>query len=321
MTNSVSRRSVLLAAAALPLAGRAQGADRIAIVVPYPPGSAPDFLARLLSTRLAAALGKTVVVDNRPGANAIIGSDFVTKARPDGTTLLLVDRMTVVANPLLYPKLPYDPKNLQAVSDVARVNLLLTARGDAPYRNWNEFVAYSKSNPGKVSVGTGGAGSVHHLSLELMARATGAQFTHVPYKGISPAVQDMLGGQLSAVISGLEVVRPHLGSGKVRVLATGADARSQQLPEVPTLRELGIASTVLLPTTFSLFAPRGTPDAALEQVAAQLRKVLQQPEVAVQLADLGLLPTPSEPAQVRAGLDALGTQLSALIREANIRLE
>lgn len=323
MSSLMNRRNVLALAAALSLtvSVHAQGNDRVTIVVPYPPGSAPDFLARLIAHKIAGPLGRTVIVDNRPGANAIIGSDFVSKAKPDGTTLLLVDRMTVVANPLLYAKMPYDAKALQGVSDIARVNLALSVGANAPYQNWAEFIAYAKANPEKVSIGSGGPGSVHHLSLELLRKATGAQFVHVPYKGITPAVQDALSGLLSGVISGPEVIRPHVAAGKLKVLAVGGDQRSALFPQTPTMRELGITTPVLLPTTFTLFAPPSTPDAAMAPFSAALRKVLQQPDVVAQLAELGVSPTPSSPQEIKAGLAALSTQITEVIRGANIRLD
>jgi tripartite-type tricarboxylate transporter receptor subunit TctC len=321
MTPTLNRRAVLALAAALPLTTQAQIADRTTIVVPYPPGSAPDLLARMISTRLATATGKTVIVDNRPGANAIIGSDYVSKSKPDGTTLLLVDRMTVVVNPLLYAKLPYDPTTLQGITDIARINLVLSVPADAPYKSWSQFVFYAKANPGGISVGSGGQGSVHHLSLELMRRAIGAEFVHVPYKGITPAVQDMLSGQVSAVISGPEVVKQHVASGKLRVLAVGGDRPSPLFPDVPTLVAAGIKTPVLLPTTFTLFAPATTPGAALAPLAEAARKVLRQPDLASQLADLGLAPTPSTPQDIKAAVEAQRGQLTAVIREGNIRLD
>lgn len=323
MSSLMNRRHVLALAAALSLTipAHAQGNDRVTIVVPYPPGSAPDFLARLIAQKITGLPGRTVIVDNRPGANAIIGSDYVSKAKPDGTTLLLVDRMTVVANPLLYARLPYDPKSLQGVSDIARVNLALSVGANAPYQNWAEFIAYAKANPEKISIGSGGPGSVHHLSLELLQKATGAQFVHVPYKGIAPAVQDVLSGQLSGAISGPEVIRQHAAAGKLKVLAIGGDQRSALFPQTPTMRELGIMMPVLLPTTFTLFAPPSTPDAAIAPFSAALRKVLQQPDVVAQLAELGVSLTPSSPQEIKAGLAALSTQITEVIRGANIRLD
>lgn len=321
MSTRITRRAVIsLAALALPSVTFAQANDPITIVVPYPPGSAPDLVARIISTKAGAAMGRTIVVDNRPGANAIIGSDYVSKAKPDGKTLLLVDRMTIVANPLLYAKLPYDPKALEGVSDVARVNLILSVRSSEPYKNWAEFVAYAKANPGKISIGSGGPGSVHHISLELLKKTIGADILHVPYKGIAPAVQDMLAGQLSGVISGPEVIRPHMGGGKIRVIAAGGEQRSSLLPEVPTLQELGVREQILLPTTFTLFAPPGTPEAAVAPLTEALRVVMQKPEVIEQLAQSGLVPVVSTPQQIKSQLEALAAEIGGVIRDANIHL-
>ncbi|MGC3984447.1 MAG: tripartite tricarboxylate transporter substrate binding protein [Pseudorhodoferax sp.] len=325
MIESLSRRhlGVLAAAAAASWScgAVAQQPDRISIVVPYPPGSAPDVVARQLAAKLGGKLGKSVIVENRPGANAIIGSDYVAKAKNDGSTYLLVDRMTVVVNPLLFSKLPYDPKTLLAVSDVARVNLLLSVRGDAPVKSWAEFVAYAKANPGTVAIGTGGPGSVHHLSLELLAKAIGAKLTHVPYKGVTPAVQDVLAGQLFGVISGPEVVVPHLESGRLRPLVTGAPQRQSLLPQVPTLAELGVTQTVLLPTTFSVFAPPGTPAAVTGPFGDAVRAVLAEADTAARLAPLGLEPAAATPQQMQAALAAQAPQLASVIHEANIKLD
>lgn len=319
----MNRRAVLGTLCALPLGAQAQApsGDRVTVVVPYPPGSAPDLLARILAAKMGAASGRVTVVENRPGANAIIGSDYVSKSKLDGSVLLVVDRMTTVVNPLLYSKLPYDPAQLQGVSDLAQVDLLLVTRSDAPFRNWAEFVAYAKANPGKVSIGSGGLGSVHHLSLELMSRAVGAQFTHVPYKGVAPAVQDVLGGQLMGVITGPELVRGQLSSGKIRVLATGAERRSPLFPDTPTLKELGITTPVLLSTTFSLYGPAGMPRPLVEQLSATTRKLMSDADVAPRLAETGLAPAGSTPDEMKAALSQVQPQLAALIREANIKLD
>ncbi|HVR49595.1 MAG TPA: tripartite tricarboxylate transporter substrate binding protein [Pseudorhodoferax sp.] len=308
-------------AMALPWPSAAQPPDRITIVVPYPPGSAPDTLARQLATKLAPRLGRSVIVDNRPGANAIIGSDYVSKAKNDGSTYLLVDRMTVVVNPLLFSKLPYEPAALVPVSDVARVNLLLSVRGDEPVKDWASFVAYAKNHPEAVAIGTGGPGSVHHLSLELLSRAIEVRLTHVPYKGIAPAVQDVLAGQLFGVISGPEVVLPHLEGGRLRPLVTGAKQRAAALPQVPTLAEQGVGEAVLLPTTFSVFAPPRTSAAVANPFGDAVRAVLSESDTAVRLAPLGLEPAGATPQQMQAALAEQGPQLTRVIREAGIKLD
>lgn len=307
--------------AIVPAVGVAQTPDRITIVVPYPPGSAPDVVARLLATKMASAGSGSVIVDNRPGANAIIGSDFVAKSAPDGSTLLLVDRFTVIANPLLLKKMPYDPRTFKGISDVARVNLMLTVRSDAPYKTWPEFVSYAKAHPGEIAVGTGGIGSIHHVSMELLSRAGGIKLTHIPYKGVTPAVSDLLGGQLSGVISGPEVIKPHEPTGKLRVLLVGADQRSALFPDVPTLREAGVSSATLLPTTFTLFAPAGTPDAVVAALNSAAKRGISQPDLIAKLGELGLTATSSGTLDIRAALGKLQPQLETVIRDAQIALD
>lgn len=319
-----NRRQILwsvAALAALPAVALADLPATTTIEVPYPPGSAPDILARVLATKMGEHTGKTFVVENRPGANAIIGSTYAAKARNDGSVLLLVDRMTLVVNPLLYKSLPYDPGALVGISDVGRTNLFLTVRADAPYKTWQEFSAYAKANPEKVTIGTGGIGSVHHLSLELLGKAMGASFTHVPYKGVQPAVQDVMGGVSSGVISGAEVIIPQLTTGKLRVLAVGADSRNPLLPDVPTLAELGFKTPVLLPTTFTLFGPPGLSPALRDTLNAAARKAMADSGVAARLAPTGLVPSTSAPDDIRTALGQLRPQLTAVIRDANIHLD
>ncbi len=324
---NISRRNALVslavttgAAALTPLSAIAQSGV-VNFVVPYPPGSAPDVLARLISVKAQALLGQSIVVENRPGANAIIGSQYVSQARPDGSVYLLVDNTTIVANPLLYSSLPYDPKALVGITDVGRTNLMLTVRSNLPYTNWAEFVAYAKANPGKVSIGTGGLGSVHHLSLELIGQVTGTKLTHVPYKGTSPAVQDMLSGQIDGVISGVETIRPHMPSGKVRPLAFGGQQRSALLPEAPTLKELGVEKQVLLPTTFTLFAPPRTPSSVSAKLADAVRSVLAAPDTAARLTESGITPISSRSEDIPKELEILRAQVADVIKSANIQLK
>jgi tripartite-type tricarboxylate transporter receptor subunit TctC len=278
-------------------------------------------LARIVATKLGDEAGRVFVVENRPGANAIIGSTYAAKARNDGSILLLVDRMTVIANPLLYKSLPYTPSSLVGISDLAQVDLFLSVRTDAPYKTWTELVAYAKANPGKVSIGSGGTGSVHHISMELLARAAGVSFTHVPYKGVIPALQDLLGGQISGVISGAEVIQPHVAGGKIRVLLVGSEKRSPVFPDVPTPAELGIRGMTLLPTTFTLFGPAGLSGAEVMRLNGLVRKMMSDPAIAARLQLTGLIPSPSSPDDIKKSLDKLAPALAAVIRDVNIHVE
>ncbi|MGE8452472.1 MAG: Bug family tripartite tricarboxylate transporter substrate binding protein, partial [Pseudomonadales bacterium] len=238
----LSRRSLLLAAASSAALGSQALAQLpsgpITIVVPSSPGSGPDVIARLVGQHLTTLWNTAVIVDNKSGANGIVGSSLVAKAPPDGRMLLLYDRLTLSVNPLLFSKLAYDPAALTGVSDIAGVDLLFVVKADAPYKSWSELLSYARTNPGKVSVGTAGVGSVHHLSLELIKRHYKVDMVDVPYRGIAPAVGAALGGELGGVITGQETVLEHIRAGKLRALAIGSNRRSPLLPEVPTLAEV-----------------------------------------------------------------------------------
>jgi tripartite-type tricarboxylate transporter receptor subunit TctC len=185
----------------------AAGQDR----VPYPPGTGPDIMARLVGEGLAKELKGNFIVENKAGANAIIGTDAVVKAPADGYTFLLVDRLTLSVNPLLYQPLPYDPrKDIVSVSNIADVNLYLVVTSQVPATDFKSFIAYAKANPGKVTFGTGGAGSIMHLNMELLQSATGAEFLHVPYKALAEVIPAMLGGQVMATSGGVEAMLPYV---------------------------------------------------------------------------------------------------------------
>lgn len=315
----LSRTTALCLMACVPLATTAQASSPTSIVITAPPGGAADMLARVVGMKLAPLIDQTVIVENRPGANATIGTRVVSQAKPDGKTLLLVDRTTVAANPLLFDKLPYDPQDITGVSDVAKLSFLFVVGNDTPYQTWEEMVAYARANPGKITVGSSGVGSGMHLSMELIARALGTSFTHVPYTGMAPAMQDVLAGNTDAVISGPEVVIPHLNSGKLRVLASGGDERHPMMPNVPTMRELGFGEPLLLPVSFAIYAPRGTPEPTISSLNASLRKVMSDPEVVERLTTAGLQPSVSSPGEVAETTAQLATRLEAVIREIGLK--
>ncbi len=296
-------------------------ARNASIVVPYPPGSGPDVLARALADRLVSTTGKPVIVENRAGANAIIGSETVAKSSPDGHTLLLVDRLTLAVNPLLYAKLPYSPQQLTGISTIASVNLLWVVRADAPYKTWDEMAAFARKGAPAIAVGTGGPGSVHHLSLELVKRHLGASMTHVPYRGVAPAVTELLAGNIQAVITGPETVLEHIRAGKLRALAIGADQRLPLLPDVPTLKEVGAPGGLLISTYFTLHAPSNTPKSTIDAIHAAVAPILGEAEFIRRFAGRGLVIGASEPSSVEAGISADSTRLAKVIKDAGIRLD
>lgn len=314
--------AALLAAACLPSAW-AQGdwpTRPIRIVVPYPPGTGPDIMARLLTDGLSKELKTSLVVENKPGANAIIGTQDVVKSPADGYTFLLVDRLTLTVNPLLY-KPPYDPKrDLVSVSNVADVYLYLVASSQLPVTDFKSFVSYAKANPGKVSFGTGGVGSVMHLNLELLQSGTGIQFLHVPYKALAEVIPAMLGGQVQVTSGGVEALLPHVQKGTLKLLAVGADARQPVTPDVPTIVEVG-GSDMLLSTSYSLHAKAGTPAPILNRVNEALTKLLSQPALKSWAAERGLRAGASRPAELDAQIASDGDRVGRLVRERGIKVE
>lgn len=314
-----------IAAACLPaapaLAQATWPARPVKIVVPYPPGTGPDIMARLVSDGLAKELKATFVVENKAGANAIIGTDTVVKAPADGHTFLLVDRLTISVNPLLYQPLPFDPhKDLVSVSNIADVNLYLVTTSQVPATDFKSFIAYAKANPGKVSFGTGGVGSIMHLNMELLQAGTGAQFLHVPYKALAEVIPAMLGGQVMATSGGVEAMLPYVEKGTFKLLAVGAATRAPIMPNVPTIKEAA-GSDLLISTSYTLHAKAGTPPEVLARMNAALAKVLAAPEVQAWASQRGLRAGASKPAELDAQIAADTERVGKLVRERGIKVQ
>jgi tripartite-type tricarboxylate transporter receptor subunit TctC len=299
----------------------AQSGGAVTIVVPSSPGSGPDVIARLIAQRLSPVLKANVIVDNKAGANGIIGASFVAKSPPNGKTLMLYDRLTLAVNPLLFSRLPYDPEALTGIADIATVDLLFAVRSDAPYQTWNDMVSYARAHPGKVTVGTAGRGSVHHLSLALIERHYGIDLVDVPYKGIAPAVAGLLGGELGGVISGQETVLNHIQAGKLRVLAVGSTQRSPLLPDVPTLKQVGASSDLLVSTSFGLFGPSKMAPDAIAAIYSAVATVLKDESLISNLAGRGLVVRPSTGADLQDAVTRDRNKFAKLIQDAGIKVE
>lgn len=243
----------------------------IRLVVGFPPGQATDIVARATARKLQEALGQAVIVDNKPGAAGIIGSELVAKSAPDGYTLIVGSSGTMAINPSLYSKLPYHPlKDFEPVSLLSVVPLFLAVSPGFPAKTAAELVQMAKAAPGKINYGSGGSGVTSHLTMELLKNAQGMDLTHVPYKGSPAAVTDLIGGQVNAMIDTGPALLPHMRSGKLRVLAVASDKRNPAAPEVPTMAEAGLGNFVA-PAWVGLAAPKGTP----KEVIDILYKALQ----------------------------------------------
>jgi len=291
------------------------------IIVPYPPGSEPDVLARDVAQRLSAASGKSVIVENRPGANSIIGTEVVAKAAGDGNTLLMVDRLAVVTNPMLYSRLPYDSATqLKPVTDMASVRIFVIVSPAFPARNWRDFVAWAKANPKKLDVAIAGNGHVNHIGMEMVAQSEGISFNYIPYNGMAPAVNGVLSNEVHAVMTGgLSALRMQQ-SKPVAILAVGDDRRASYLPEVPTVVEAGGKAGSIPSTVFSFFAPGRTPDALVERIN-QAIVAIATPEFKRIYEARGLNMSTSTPKAMAAEMKEDAQRFDRVIKGLGIKLD
>lgn len=293
----------------------------VKIVVPYPAGAEPDVLARDLANVMAKRTGKAFVVENRPGANAIIGTDVVAKAPGDGATLLMVDRLSVVTNPVLYSKLPYDwRQQLAPVTDIAAVRLFLAIGPDVPAKDLRQFVDYAKANPGKVNVGIAGNGHVNHIGMAMLAQSEGFTVSYVPYKGLPPAIVGFLGGEVDALLAGGLVMQQMVKAKPIKVIAVGDTKRAAYLPDVPTVTEGGAKAGTIPSTVFSLFAPGSTTPAMVQDISAQFAAAMDDAFVK-RYVDRGLEVKASKPSEIASELKREGDHYERVIKELGIRLE
>jgi tripartite-type tricarboxylate transporter receptor subunit TctC len=309
------------AALALPAASFAQAdawpSKPVKVICNFPAGSSPDALVRAISQPLQHALGQPVVIDNRAGASGMIGADLVAKAPADGHTLLMTAGSTITTNPHVFAKMPFDPgKDLVPVAALARLNLFLVARGDFPAANVREFLAYLKKHPGKVTYGSAGNATGLHLAGEMLKGQAGVYVVHVPYRGASLALQDLLAGQIDFYFDP-GIALAHAKAGKLKLLAIGAPQRSPQYPDVPTLDEAGLKGFDA-GTTHGLYAPEGTPAAVIERLNREVNAALALPAVKAQIATLAADPTPMTPAQFAAVMREDSRRYGAVIRDRRI---
>ena len=290
---ALTRIAAALAAGAAPAALWAQAGKPVTIVVPYAPAGTTDMLGRMLAQQMAPLVGRQMIVDNKPGAGSGIGASFVARAPADGNTLLVATSTTLAINPWLYKKLAYDPaKDFAPIGMIGAVPLLVVVNAALPVKNIAELVALSKSTPQGLSYGSAGNGSPQHLGAEMFKAATGANLTHVPYKGSGPAVTDLLGGQIQVMFSDIPPALQHVKSGKLRAIAVTSARRQSALRDVPTIDESGAAGTKGFEAVAwqSLVAPAGTPREQVARYADALAKVMAQPELRAKLEADGFEP-------------------------------
>ena len=316
------RRRFLAAVLLLPISNvNGQQNKILRIVVPFTPGGSTDILARALAPKLAAALGRTVVVDNKPGAGGTLGATEVAKAEPDGNTLLMGHIGTLAVNPALYPKLGYDPiKSFAPVAWVARVPNVLVVNANSAINTFQDLLLAARAKPGRLTYSTGGNGSAAHITFEYLKLRAQIFMLHIPYRGTAPSVTDLIAGQVDATFTGSPAVLPHIKSGRLRALAVSSTVRLAALPDVPTVAQSGYPGFEA-DQWYGLVAPAGTPDNVVQRLNLEVNKALALPDVAMQLAIEGATPM-AQPATAFAALIAQEIPRWAdVVRAGNVKAE
>ncbi|MDR2154413.1 MAG: tripartite tricarboxylate transporter substrate binding protein [Burkholderiaceae bacterium] len=292
----------------------------IRVVVPYTPGGVSDAVTRLVTKKLSEQLKTPIIVDNQPGANGQIGSSAVVRSAPDGYTLLVVVAAHVI-NPSLYSKMTYAPlQDLRGVSEIGAIPLLMVSSAALPPANLKDFVAWVKANPQSATFASSGTGSGAHLAAELFAQTIGAPITHVPYKGIAPALPDLFAGQIATIFDSVQTMMPHVKAGKLHALAITSNARWPAAPDVPTMNEQGYPG-MTGGSWIGMLAPAKTPDDIVGKLSAEMQNVVDSPEVRAKLIEYGIDPVGGTPAQFDAFMQGESKRWADVVKKADIRIE
>jgi len=285
----------------------------VKIIVGNAVGSLDDILAPEIGPKLTAATGQPVVVDNRLGAGASLAADYVAKSLPDGYTLLLCADSVMTFNPFVYPKLPYDPaRDFRAVAIIGKASMMLAVSPTLNVKTFSEFVQLAKAKPEQINYGSAGVGSTLHIVMELIANRLGIQLTHVPYKGPAPAMQALMVGEVSAMIVGMAVGMPQVRAGQIVPLATSGPLGKATFPNLPEFKDQHPDLDVS--TWFGFFAPSGTPPDVVALLNGEINTSLASPDVRKRLADFGIVPLPSKPAELEAAAQADRQRYGPLIK-------
>lgn len=292
----------------------------IRFILPFPPGGGTDILGRLISERLAAALGQPVVIENRGGAGGNVGAEAAAKSAPDGYAIVLV-APSLAISPSLYSKLNYDPvKDFAPISLVATVPNVMVTHPSVPAQTLAEFIALARTKPGGMNFGSGGSGTSNHLAGELFNIVAGVKLVHVPYKGVNLAMNDVLGGQVQLVVIGIPAAAPHIRAGRLRALAVVAPQRSPSLPDVPTVAEAGLPNFEVS-TWYGVLAPAGTPRAIINRLNTELVKIMQVPELKERLAAMATDPVTSTPEEFAELIKQEISRWAKVVREAGLKAD
>lgn len=290
-------------------------------VVPYPGGGITDVVTRVVTQKMSGPLGQAIVVDNKPGANSIIGSDIAAKSAPDGYTILTVIA-GYAANVTLYQgKLPFNPaKDLVPVSLAGIAPLILTANNNLPAKDVKELIAHARANPGKLNFGSSGIGAAAHLTTELFKQTAGIDMVHVPFKGTAPALTALMANDIQILVDVPSTLMPHVRGGKIKALAMFSKDRIQGAPEVPTMAQAG--GPALEASTWVMFmAPAGTPKAIVDRLAAETQKAINESDIKERFSQIGIIPVGNSPEQAQKFLDEEVAKWAKVITTAGVKAE
>jgi len=324
LVQSWAALAAALSCSLLPVSGWAQSdfpTKPIRLVVPYPPGGGADIFARTLGQQLGVELGQPVVIDNKAGANGIIGTDLVAKAPPDGYTLVMGNIGPNAINQALYPTLPYDAvRDFSPVALTGYTTHILAVSNKIPVTSVTELIQLAKSKPGTLTFASSGIGGSPHLAGELFMLTTGTRMVHVPYKGASPGNSDLVAGQVDLTFNTLPPLLQFAKTGRIKPLAVTGSKRASSMPELPTLDESGVKGYDVT-TWYGILAPAGTPAATVERLNAAIVKSLKTPEVARKLQEQGYDVDTSTPAQFAALIKDEVAKWKRVVKEANVKAE
>jgi len=293
----------------------------VRLIVPLSAGSAVDTLARIPAQKLSEMWGQQMIVDNRVGANGIIGTEAAAKAPADGYTLLLTNDAALATSPALYPKLPYDPvRDFAPITLAASIPVILVVHSLVPVNSVKDLIDLAKSKPGQLHYASGGNGSAQHVPMEMFKQAVGIDLVHVPYKGLGPAFNDVVAGQIPVMFAGLSNVFPHIKSGRIRALAIGSARRSPAMPDVPTMQEAGVPGFDYSAWA-GFLAPAGTPAPIIQKLNSDFTRALNLSEVREKLGALGFEISPGTPAEFGELIRREMAKVAKVVKEAGIRVD
>jgi tripartite-type tricarboxylate transporter receptor subunit TctC len=312
--------AAILLSLALPVLAQTYPSKPIRIVVPYPPGGFNDTLGRTLAAKFTEAWGQPAVVENKPGANTLIGTDYVAKSPPDGYTLLVV-AFPFAVTPSLIKAMPYDTvRDFAPIVLAAQSPNLLVINPSLPVKSVGELIALAKSKPGSLSYASTGNGSSNHISMELFDSLAGVKMVHIPYKGSAPAVTDLLGGQVHLMFDNVPNVLPHVKAGRLTALAQTGAKRSAMIPDIPTVAEAGLPGYELT-VWFGLVAPAGTPRDVVQKLNAEVLRILAMPDVRERFTAQGVDPVGSTPEQFGEHIRAQMSKWGKVVSDAGVKAE